>query len=54
MVVRADFRHVIIVMTTNAGAEVISRSSMGFTEQMQDSDTLRKLNVHFHQNLEIA
>ncbi len=28
----ADFRHVIIVMTTNAGADVLERSSMGFLE----------------------
>ncbi len=27
---KADFRHVIIVMTTNAGAEQMGRSSMGF------------------------
>ena len=28
---KADFRNVIVVMTTNAGAESIARSSMGFT-----------------------
>lgn len=27
---KADFRHVIIVMTTNAGAEYVSRNGMGF------------------------
>src|SRR5271169_3971079 len=30
---KTDFRHVILVMTTNAGAEDMNRSSMGFTEQ---------------------
>jgi len=35
---KADFRNVILVMTTNAGAELISRSSMGFTLQDNSSD----------------
>ncbi len=35
---KTDFRNVIIVMTTNAGAERISRSSMGFTLQDHASD----------------
>jgi len=30
---KADFRHVIIVMTTNAGAVEMSRASIGFTQQ---------------------
>lgn len=30
---RADFRHVIIVMTTNAGAENLERGAIGFAEQ---------------------
>ena len=33
-----DFRNVIIVMTTNAGADRISRSSIGFTHQDHSSD----------------
>ncbi len=35
---KADFRNVILVMTTNAGAELISRSSMGFTLQDNTKD----------------
>jgi ATP-dependent Clp protease ATP-binding subunit ClpA len=35
---KADFRNVILVMTTNAGAELISRSTMGFTQQDHTSD----------------
>ncbi|GAB4223113.1 MAG: ATP-dependent Clp protease ATP-binding subunit ClpA [Gammaproteobacteria bacterium] len=35
---KADFRHVVIVMTTNAGAENMSRSNMGFTQQNHASD----------------
>lgn len=42
----ADFRHVIVVMTTNAGAEMLDRSTMGFVEQDNRTDTneaIRKL-----------
>jgi ATP-dependent Clp protease ATP-binding subunit ClpA len=35
----ADFRHVIIVMTTNAGAESLERSPMGFVEQDCQNDS---------------
>jgi ATP-dependent Clp protease ATP-binding subunit ClpA len=35
---KADFRNVILVMTTNAGAQEISRSSIGFTEQDHSTD----------------
>ena len=35
---KADFRNVIIVMTTNAGAEQVSRNSMGFTKQDHATD----------------
>ena len=30
---KADFRNIILVMTTNAGAQEMSRASIGFTEQ---------------------
>ena len=35
---KADFRNVILVMTTNAGAELISRSTMGFAPQDHSTD----------------
>jgi ATP-dependent Clp protease ATP-binding subunit ClpA len=35
---KADFRNVIIVLTTNAGAQEMSRSSIGFTEQDHATD----------------
>ena len=35
---KADFRNVIIVMTTNAGAQEMSRASIGFTRQDHASD----------------
>ncbi|MFT5399522.1 MAG: ATP-dependent Clp protease ATP-binding subunit ClpA [Gammaproteobacteria bacterium] len=36
---KADFRNTILVMTTNAGAEMMSRASMGFTLQDHTLDT---------------
>jgi ATP-dependent Clp protease ATP-binding subunit ClpA len=36
---KADFRNVILIMTTNAGAEMMSRSSMGFTLQDHTRDS---------------
>lgn len=35
---KADFRHVVVIMTTNAGAVVSSRNAMGFTDQDHSSD----------------
>jgi ATP-dependent Clp protease ATP-binding subunit ClpA len=39
---KADFRNVILVMTTNAGAENISRRSIGFTKQDHSTDAWRR------------
>ncbi|MCL6414888.1 ATP-dependent Clp protease ATP-binding subunit ClpA [Aestuariirhabdus sp. Z084] len=44
---KADFRNVIIIMTTNAGAETISRSSIGFTEQDHTSDGMEAIKKLF-------
>ncbi len=44
---KADFRNVILVMTTNAGAESISRSTMGFTVQDNSEDGMEALNKVF-------
>ena len=35
---KADFRNVVLVMTTNAGAQEMARASIGFTEQDHSSD----------------
>ena len=43
---KADFRNVIIVMTTNAGATDAARNSMGFTKQdnsSDDSEAIKKM-----------
>ncbi|WP_372764621.1 AAA family ATPase, partial [Litorivivens sp.] len=44
---KADFRNVILVMTTNAGAESMSKRSIGFTEQDNSTDSLEAINRLF-------
>lgn len=44
---KADFRSIIMVMTTNAGAEEGSRASIGFTYQDHASDNLKVIEKGF-------
>jgi ATP-dependent Clp protease ATP-binding subunit ClpA len=44
---KADFRHVIIVMTTNAGAYEMSRPSIGFTQSDTGSDAMEAIRRLF-------
>ena len=44
---KTDFRNVIVVMTTNAGADRISRPSMGFTHQDHNSDAIEVIKKVF-------
>lgn len=44
---KADFRSVILVMTTNAGAESISRRTIGFTTQDHSTDGMEAINRMF-------
>ncbi len=44
---KTDFRNVIIVMTTNAGADRISRSTIGFTPQDHSSDAMEIIKKTF-------
>jgi ATP-dependent Clp protease ATP-binding subunit ClpA len=44
---KADFRNVTIVMTTNAGAQEMSRASVGFTTQDHSSDAMEVLKKLF-------
>ena len=37
---KADFRNVIIVMTTNAGAETMNKSTIGFTNSREQGDEM--------------
>ena len=44
---QADFRNVILIMTTNAGAQEMSRSSIGFTEQDHTTDGMEIIKKAF-------
>ncbi len=44
---KSDFRNVIVIMTTNIGAEVMSRSSIGFTKQDHSSDGMEAIKRGF-------
>ncbi len=44
---KADFRNVILVMTTNAGAEQMARRSIGFAPQDHTTDGMEALNKLF-------
>jgi len=44
---KADFRSVILIMTTNAGAETASRASMGFTHQDHATDAMEVIKKSF-------
>jgi len=44
---KADFRHVIIIMTTNAGAFEMNRGSIGFTQADNSSDGLEAIRRMF-------
>jgi len=43
----ADFRNIVLVMTTNAGADRISRASIGFTHQDHSSDGMESIKKVF-------
>ncbi len=44
---KADFRNVILIMTTNAGAERLNRPSIGFTKQSHSGDETQEINRLF-------
>ncbi len=44
---KADFRNIILVMTTNAGAGEMSRASIGFTQQDHSSDGMTIIKKSF-------
>ncbi|MCB1806279.1 MAG: AAA family ATPase, partial [Candidatus Competibacteraceae bacterium] len=44
---KADFRNVILVMTTNAGAEQMDRNSIGFSNQDHSSDGMEAIKKMF-------
>ncbi len=44
---KADFRNVVIVMTTNAGASELSKSTMGFTNEKKAGDEMAEIKRLF-------
>jgi ATP-dependent Clp protease ATP-binding subunit ClpA len=44
---KADFRNVVIIMTTNAGAADLQKSSMGFTSSKQNGDEMAEIKRLF-------
>ena len=44
---KADFRNIVLVMTTNAGAQEMSRASIGFTQQDHSSDGMAIIKKSF-------
>ncbi|MCS5594099.1 MAG: ATP-dependent Clp protease ATP-binding subunit ClpA [Porticoccaceae bacterium] len=44
---KADFRNVILIMTTNAGAELMSRASIGFSHQDHTTDGMEAIKKMF-------
>lgn len=44
---KADFRNTIIIMTTNAGADSLTKNLIGFTAQKQDGDELEAIKRMF-------
>jgi len=44
---KADFRNIVLVMTTNAGAQEMSRASIGFTQQDHSADGLSIIKKSF-------
>ena len=44
---KIDFKNILLIMTTNAGAEQMSRSSMGFTNQDHTKDSIYELEKIF-------
>ena len=44
---KADFRNVIVVMTTNAGADLLEKKTIGFSDQSNESDALLSLKKLF-------
>ena len=44
---KADFRNVVLVMTTNAGAEMLNRSSIGFSNSRVSGDEMAEIKRMF-------
>ena len=44
---KADFRNVVLIMTTNIGAELLAKRNIGFSSSSNESDAMNSLNKLF-------
>jgi ATP-dependent Clp protease ATP-binding subunit ClpA len=44
---KTDFRHTVLIMTSNAGAEIVDKTNIGFTAQDGESDIINAVNRVF-------
>ena len=44
---KADFRNVVLIMTTNAGAEMLSKSTIGFSNSRESGDEMAEIRRMF-------
>jgi ATP-dependent Clp protease ATP-binding subunit ClpA len=44
---KADFRNVIIIMTTNAGAEMLNKRTIGFSNSREQGDEMQEIKRQF-------
>lgn len=44
---KTDFRHTVLVMTSNAGADLLDKTSIGFTQQDNATDSMQAVNRAF-------
>ncbi|MBU1223944.1 MAG: ATP-dependent Clp protease ATP-binding subunit ClpA [Gammaproteobacteria bacterium] len=44
---KADFRNVVLIMTTNAGAEMLNRASIGFSNSRESGDEMAEIKRMF-------
>jgi len=44
---KTDFRHTIVIMTSNVGADILDKTSIGFTQQEGDGDVVVAVNRVF-------
>lgn len=44
---KSDFRNVVVIMTTNAGAELLNRRSIGFADSRQSGDEMAEIKRMF-------
>jgi ATP-dependent Clp protease ATP-binding subunit ClpA len=44
---KTDFRHTVLIMTSNAGADIMDKTAIGFTQQDNSTDSMQAVNRIF-------